>query len=99
MKHGTWQFTAASVTLRTAMLASCVLVAMVVPFFASVMAFIGAFMSMSISIILPSIFYLKVCHKDVTRTDMLLAVGVAVFGVVAGTMATYQAVASIYSKY
>ncbi|KAF6258591.1 transmembrane amino acid transporter protein-domain-containing protein [Scenedesmus sp. NREL 46B-D3] len=69
VKHDSWRFTAASVALRTALLAVCAGVAIVVPFFSLVMSFIGAFMSMSISIVLPCIFYLVVCAKDVTKVD------------------------------
>jgi vesicular inhibitory amino acid transporter len=99
VKHGSWHFTAASIALRTALLAVCVAVSIIVPFFSLVMSFIGAFMSMSISIVLPCIFYLVVCAKDVTKVDRMLAVAVAVFGLVAGTMATYEAITAIYSKY
>jgi vesicular inhibitory amino acid transporter len=99
VKHGSWHFTAASVALRTALLAVCVVVAIIVPFFSLVMSFIGAFMSMSISIVLPCIFYLVICAKDVTRVDRVLAIAVAVFGLIAGTMATYEAITAIYSKY
>ncbi|WIA39259.1 hypothetical protein OEZ86_005381 [Tetradesmus obliquus] len=99
VKHGSWRFTAASVALRTALLAVCVVVAIVVPFFSLVMSFIGAFMSMSISIVLPCVFYLVICAKDVTKVDRVAAVSVAVFGLIAGTMATYEAITAIYSKY
>eukprot|EP00882_Tetradesmus_deserticola_P028743 GHRQ01032026.1.p2 GENE.GHRQ01032026.1~~GHRQ01032026.1.p2 ORF type:complete len:155 (+),score=67.30 GHRQ01032026.1:603-1067(+) len=99
VKHGSWHFTATSVALRTALLAVCVGVAIVVPFFSLVMSFIGAFMSMSISIVLPCIFHLVVCAEDVTRLDRVLSVAVAMFGVAAGSMATYEAITAIYSKY
>lgn len=99
MPHGSWAFTAASLGLRTALLCLTVLVAMVVPFFSAVMSFIGAFMSMSISIVLPCIFFMKVCVKELTVVDVVAAVGIALFGLVAGTLATYHAVAGIADKY
>jgi vesicular inhibitory amino acid transporter len=98
-KRGSWRFTAASVSLRTALLALVVGVAIAVPFFSAVMSFIGAFMSMSISIILPCIFYMKVCSKDLSAVDKGLAVFIAACGTVAGASATYNAVTGIAGKY
>jgi vesicular inhibitory amino acid transporter len=97
--HNSWQFGVASLCLRTGLLAVCVLVAIVVPFFAFVMSFIGAFMSMSISIVLPCLFYCKICQQKLKWPQYAAAGAVAAFGVVAGTVATYQAVTSIWGKY
>lgn len=98
-ERGSWRFTAASVSLRTALLALVVAVAIAVPFFSAVMSFIGAFMSMSISIVLPCIFYMKVCSEDLSKMDKGLAVLIAAFGTVAGASATYNAVAGIAGRY
>ena len=97
--RNSWQFGFASLCLRTALLAVSVLVAIVVPFFAFVMSFIGAFMSMSISIVLPCLFYCKICQAKLRWPQYAAAGAVAVFGVVAGTTATYQAVTSIWGKF
>ena len=99
VKRGSWKFTAASLSLRTALLAVVVCVAIAVPFFSAVMSFIGAFMSMSISIVLPCIFYMKVCEKDLSRADKGLAIVIAIFGTVAGVTATYNAVTGIAGRY
>lgn len=99
IRRGTWRFTAASITLRTALLGLVVCVAVAVPFFSAVMSFIGAFMSMSISIVLPCIFYMRICTRDLSAVDRGLSVAIAIFGTVAGFMATYHAVAGIVGKY
>lgn len=99
VQRGSWKFTAASLSLRTALLAVVVCVAIAVPFFSAVMSFIGAFMSMSISIVLPCIFYMKVCEKDLSVVDKGLATVIAIFGAVAGVAATYNAVTGIAGRY
>lgn len=99
LPRSSWEFTAVSVSIRTLLLLATAAVAIVIPFFAYVMAFIGAFMSMSISIILPCVFYVKLCSKDLAWWHKVLAAAVALLGVTAGTTATVASVRSILNKY
>ncbi|GJP67831.1 hypothetical protein CLOP_g24597 [Closterium sp. NIES-67] len=54
-----WQHIASATALRTALVAGAVTVALSVPFFGLVMAFIGSFLSLSISVMLPCACYLQ----------------------------------------
>ncbi|RVW25394.1 Amino acid transporter AVT1I [Vitis vinifera] len=49
-----------SVTIRTALVISTVVVALTVPFFGYIMEFIGAFLSVTVSMLFPCVFYLKI---------------------------------------
>ncbi|KAI3467344.1 hypothetical protein Pfo_024007 [Paulownia fortunei] len=49
-----------SLTIRTVLVISTVIMALIVPFFGYVMAFIGAFLSISASILFPCLCYLKI---------------------------------------
>jgi predicted permease len=56
-------------------------------------------MSMSISIVLPCIFFLKICSASLTKLDVVCSVCICLFGIITGTLSTYQAVAGIAGKY
>lgn len=99
IKHNSWKFTLASMTLRTGLLGVVVLTAIAVPFFASVMSFIGSFMATSVAVVLPCLFVLKICRHQLSRLDVGLAICMAVFGVVVGVVGTYNAIMNISSKY
>lgn len=99
IKHNSWKFTLASMTLRTGLLGVVVLTAIAVPFFASVMSFIGSFMATSVAVVLPCLFALKICRHQLSRLDVGLAICMAVFGVVVGVVGTYNAIMNISSKY
>ncbi|KAL6350733.1 hypothetical protein AAG906_028198 [Vitis piasezkii] len=49
-----------SITIRTALVISTVVVALTVPFFGYIMEFIGAFLSVTVSMLFPCVFYLKI---------------------------------------
>lgn len=99
IKHHSWKFTLASMTLRTGLLGVVVLTAIAVPFFASVMSFIGSFMATSVAVVLPCLFALKICRHQLSRLDVGVAICMAVFGVVVGVVGTYNAIMNISSKY
>lgn len=96
---GSRRFLAASVGIRTALLGGTVLVALAVPFFAYVMSFIGAFLSMTLSIVLPCVFYLHMCRDRLTPRDLAACATVVVLGTVAGACATYTSVRAILDAY
>ena len=96
-KPATRAFALASAGVRAALLAGVTLVALLCPFFSIVMSLIGAVFSMSISIVLPCLFYYKLCRPG--RRGAALCVAIAAFGVAAGTTATADAFRSLAGKY
>ena len=86
---------ALSLGVRTLLLMLVLSVALTVPFFAFVMAFIGALLSMSVSVVAPCIFHLAICGARLGPWQVALNVGVAVLGVVAGGCSTYESVKKI----
>jgi vesicular inhibitory amino acid transporter len=90
-------FALASGALRTGLLAAVLLVALCLPFFGVVMSLIGAVFSMSISIVLPCVFFHRLCAPGPAGTAACAAI--AVFGVVVGAWSTADAVRSLLDKY
>jgi hypothetical protein len=86
---------ALSLGVRTLLLLLVLGVALTVPFFALVMAFIGALLSMSVSVVAPCIFHLAICGARLRPWQVALNVGVAVLGVAAGGCSTYESVRKI----
>ncbi|XP_059448578.1 amino acid transporter AVT1I-like [Corylus avellana] len=79
-----------SILIRTAIVISTVCVACTVPFFGYVMAFIGAFLSVSGSMILPCLCYLKI--NKTARSfglELIIIVGILVTGSFIGVLGTY----------
>jgi amino acid permease len=99
VKHNSWKFTLTSMALRTALLGAVVLTAIAVPYFASVMSFIGSFMASFVTVVLPCLFALKMCRHELSRLEVGFAVCLAVCGVVVGAVGTYHAIMGILSKY
>ncbi|KAJ4962105.1 hypothetical protein NE237_022015 [Protea cynaroides] len=79
-----------SLLIRTAILISNVVMALTVPFFAYLMAFIGAFLSVVVSMLLPCICYLKI-FKASRRFSLELVIisGILVLGTVVAVLGTY----------
>ena len=77
-----------SLVIGTTLVISSVIVALVVPFFASLMSLVGAFLSVTASIILPCLCYLKIsgiyrrvgCEMVALIVIILMGVAVTVFG-------------------
>lgn len=99
IRHNSWRFTLLSSALRTGLLAAVVVTAITVPFFSLVMSLIGSVMATSVAIVLPCLFALRLVAGSMSPLDRAAAVGVAVFGCMAGVVGTYNAVMSIVSKY
>ncbi|XP_061366793.1 amino acid transporter AVT1A-like isoform X2 [Gastrolobium bilobum] len=57
--------------LRTVLVASTVCVAFLIPFFGLVMALIGSLFSILVSVIMPSLCFLKIVGKKATNTQIL----------------------------
>ncbi|KAJ7529178.1 hypothetical protein O6H91_15G036800 [Diphasiastrum complanatum] len=85
----------ASIFIRTILVASTVLVALVVPFFGFVMAFIGSFSSMTVSVILPCACFLRIRGEKATVLEGIVCVAIIVGGVVCAIVGTYSATSGI----
>jgi len=87
-----------SLVIRTALVLSTIAVAVLVPFFGLVMAFIGAFLSMTVSVILPCACYLSILDKKATLFQVILCSAIIVIGIICLIGGTYSSVAGIIDK-
>lgn len=85
-----------SLLTRTVVVISTVIVALAIPFFGYVMAFTGAFLGTSVSMLLPSIFYLKI-NKSARKfgTELMLITIIIVVGMVVAVVGTYTSLIEI----
>ncbi|KAL5061638.1 hypothetical protein RYX36_023375 [Vicia faba] len=88
-----------SIVVRTTIVASSVLVALYIPFFAYIMAFTGAFLSVAISLLFPCVCYLKI-NKAATRfgLEMMIIMGILIIGTLIGILGTYISVEKIVNQ-
>ncbi|PKI36825.1 hypothetical protein CRG98_042774 [Punica granatum] len=85
-----------SVLIRTMIVISTVIVALTIPFFGYVMAFIGAFLSVTVSLLLPCLCYLRIQKAARTFGIELVVIGcIVVAGVVLGAVGTYTSLKQI----
>ncbi|XP_010097614.2 amino acid transporter AVT1I [Morus notabilis] len=85
-----------SILIRTLIVFSTVIVALIVPFFGYVMAFIGAFLSVTVSMLLPCLFYLKI--NKAARSfgfELTMIMGIVVTGSFVGVIGTYMSLKQI----
>ncbi|KAL5540669.1 hypothetical protein UlMin_042861 [Ulmus minor] len=85
-----------SIFIRTLLVFSTLIVALIIPFFGYVMAFIGAFLSVTASMLLPCLFYLKT--NKIARSfgfELMLIVGILVVGLFVGVVGTYTSLKKI----
>lgn len=82
--------------IRTIFVFSTIVVALTVPFFGSLMSLVGAFLSVTGSILLPCLCYLKISGiYNKFGTETVVIIGVVLMGISAGVMGTYTSVAEI----
>lgn len=88
-----------SCIIRTCLVMSTVFVALLVPFFGYVMAFIGAFLSITVSILFPCLCYWKIAigfkRIGVEMSVILMIVFIGTFVAVVGT---YTALTNIINE-
>jgi vesicular inhibitory amino acid transporter len=84
-----------SLVIRTILVLSTIAVAVLVPFFGFVMAFIGAFLSMTVSVILPCACYMTILGKKATHFQVILCSTIIAIGVICLIGGTYSSVAGI----
>jgi len=85
-----------SILIRTVIVISTVVVALTIPFFGYVMAFIGAFLSVTVSMLLPCLCYLRI-DKSARRfgLELVLIVGILIVGSLVGIIGTYTSIKQI----
>ncbi|KAL8229172.1 hypothetical protein R6Q57_014072 [Mikania cordata] len=85
-----------SLLMRTALVISTVVVAIALPFFGSLMSLVGAFLSVTASIILPSLCYLKISGTYRRFGLELVLIGFIVFvGILVAVVGTYTSLVDI----
>lgn len=84
--------------LRTGLVASTVIVALTVPFFGLLMAFIGSFLSVAVSMHVPCICYLRMYKGQVSRLESCFIVFIILLGSLAGGIGTYFSVREILAS-
>ncbi|XP_074286570.1 amino acid transporter AVT1I-like [Silene latifolia] len=80
--------------IRTALVSTQVVVAIVVPFFGSLMSLVGAFLSVTASISLPCLCYLKI-SGDSLRSEKVLVVGTIVISLLIAIFGTYTSLVEL----
>ncbi|KAF3792512.1 Vacuolar amino acid transporter 1 [Nymphaea thermarum] len=85
-----------SFVARTILVATTVLVALAFPFFGYLMALIGSLFSMALSVLLPCIFYLKIC-KGSRRSiyELVIITAVVLVGCFIAIIGTYSSLRKI----
>lgn len=85
-----------SYLIRTVLVISTAVVALAVPFFGYVMAFIGSFLSVSVSILFPCLCYLNI-YKGYRRfgLELVLIVAIVLMGIVVAVTGTYTSLREI----
>lgn len=88
-----------SCLIRTCLVMSTVFVALVVPYFGYMMAFIGAFLSITVSILLPCLCYCKiVIGFKKFRVELMMIFMILLFGTFIAIVGTYTALTDIVKE-
>ncbi|KOM44719.1 hypothetical protein LR48_Vigan06g002500 [Vigna angularis] len=63
------------------------------------MALIGSLFSILVSVIFPSLCFMRIVGKKASNTQVALSVVITAFGVIFGVLGTYSSVVSIVNSY
>lgn len=88
-----------SIMLRTGLVISTVCVAFLLPFFGIVMSLIGSLLSILVSIIMPSLCFLKIARTKATSLQVIVSVTILILGVVSASLGTYSSIAKLVNSY
>uniref|UniRef100_A0A0D9VM00 Amino acid transporter transmembrane domain-containing protein n=1 Tax=Leersia perrieri TaxID=77586 RepID=A0A0D9VM00_9ORYZ len=91
--------TICSIILRTALVASTVCIAFLMPFFGLVMALIGSLLSILVAVIMPALCFLKIRQNKATPPQIIASVGIVILGVISAALGTYSSVMRIVDNY
>ncbi|KAG5240124.1 amino acid transporter AVT1I [Salix suchowensis] len=85
-----------SILVRTVIVISTVVVALAIPFFGYVMAFTGAFFSVTVSMLLPCLCYLRIDKSARSfGLELVFIVGILMIGSFVGIIGTYTSIKQI----
>ncbi|MCL7031989.1 hypothetical protein MKW94_005292 [Papaver nudicaule] len=88
-----------SIVVRTLFLISSVIIALTVPFFEYLMSLVGAFLSATASIILPSLCYLKITGAYRRfGYELVIILGIVLMGIFVVVIGTYTALQQIIGQ-
>ncbi|KAG2335037.1 hypothetical protein Bca52824_006217 [Brassica carinata] len=88
----------ASMLFRTVLVLSTLVVALTVPFFATVAALIGSFIAMLIALIFPCLCYMSIMKGRLSNSQMGICIFIVIIGVVSGCCGTYSAIARLIGE-
>ncbi|XP_024016975.1 amino acid transporter AVT1A isoform X1 [Morus notabilis] len=87
------------ILLRTALVASSVCAAFLLPFFGLVMALIGSLLSILVAVIMPALCFLKIVGKKATTVQIVSSIAIVVLGIISAILGTYSSVSQIANSY
>ncbi|KAL7169881.1 hypothetical protein ACSBR2_034846 [Camellia fascicularis] len=87
-----------SILIRTILVLSTLVVALAVPYFGSVMAFIGSLLVMLVALIFPCACYLSICQDRLTKLQISTCILIMVVGVICAIVGTYSAIISMVEE-
>ncbi|CAN8269524.1 unnamed protein product [Cochlearia groenlandica] len=87
-----------SMCLRTILVLSTLVVALVFPFFAIMGALMGSFLSMLIAFIFPCLCYLSILRGRLSKTQMVICIFIIICGIVSGCCGTYSAIGRLVGE-
>ena len=89
-----------SLLISTTLVISTVIVALVVPFFGYLMTLVGAFLSVTASVILPCLCYLKISGAYRRYgIEMIAILGIVSIGFIVAALGTYVSLVQIIEHY
>ncbi|KAL3694632.1 hypothetical protein R1sor_008283 [Riccia sorocarpa] len=95
------EFIMGSMCIRSLLVFSTVIVALAIPFFALMMAFIGSFLSITVAVILPCLCYLRIYGRagGVSSVEVSVLITVIFVGVITAFVGTYSAIRGIIGSF
>ncbi|XP_059307547.1 amino acid transporter AVT1C-like [Lycium ferocissimum] len=84
-----------SIIIRTALVLSTLLVALTIPFFGFVMALIGSFFTMLVTLILPCACFLRILKGKTSPIQVSACILIIIIGVISAVFGSYSALSNI----
>ncbi|KAJ0088645.1 hypothetical protein Patl1_31841 [Pistacia atlantica] len=87
-----------SIVIRTILVISTLVVALTVPFFASLMSLVGSFLTMLVTLIFPCVCYLSILKGRLSKLKIAVCLFYITIGVVCAYAGTYSALTRIANQ-
>ncbi|XP_020590801.1 vacuolar amino acid transporter 1-like [Phalaenopsis equestris] len=87
-----------SISIRTVLTLSTLIVALTIPFFGLVMALIGSLLTMLVSFVFPCICFLSIVRGKATQTQVVMCILIVAVGLVSSGFGTFSAVSKIVNS-